>query len=79
MYIQAPEAATPVRLAPGDEAEYTLREVCEILRISDRWARKLIKDGRLRATRLSEGKSIRWRVTSTALRDYRRAREEGTK
>lgn len=67
----SPRAAPPAHLDP-DDYEYTVREVCQILRVSDRWVRRLIAEGRLRATRLSaDGRSTRWRVSQKALQEFR--------
>lgn len=42
-------------VAPAPDGIYTLREVCQILRISEATTRRWIKDGRLRGRKMGRG------------------------
>ena len=53
-------------------AFYTLREACEVLRISDATARRWIKDGRLRARKIGRG----YRLLGTDLEGIATAQRE---
>jgi len=45
---------------------YLVREVAEILRLTDRTLYTYIKDGRLKATKIGN----RWKITEEDLRDF---------
>lgn len=63
-----------LRPNPDTEKMYKLKELERILNLSRRTIRQYISDGKLRATKYGKDKRSPWRVSSSDLRAFRKAR-----
>ena len=63
-------------LQPNPERMYKLKEVEKILGLSRRTLKQLIYDGKLAAEKTGDSQTSGWRVSESAIADYRRSRGE---